>query len=142
MKSKRILMTIFITTISVPFARGDEVTSLESCRSEIYSRLIGDNKVLSALAVKLSKSAPQECEDRHQELTRFSLIESVDYADKATSDRKYRQTLNRRIAELQSDSMPRAELSGFNSIGKSAAFVSESPQLEAVKGYVNLTGSN
>lgn len=132
-------MTILITTVSVSFARGDKVAFLESCRADVYSSLIADNKVFSALKVRLSQSPPQKCYAQYQEAKRFLIIETKDYLAKEIGDSDYRENLTTNMVEGSSTSIAEAAISNF--ISKEGVNIDDNGKfdLDKLKGYVNIS---
>ncbi len=138
-KYLRLIFLVFIASKSY----GDETSFLEACRSEVYDRLVQEDKVITAIRVNLSQSAPQECLAKYKKLKRFIAIESIDYFQKSMGDEQYRDSIDASVDEMTGD-MPSLIL--YSNISRNNHHASRdhnknATRIKAVKGYTILNGS-
>lgn len=140
---KKYLRLIFLAFIASK-SYGSDITFLKTCRSDVYDRLVQENKVFTAIALKISGHPPQECLAKYERLKRFIALEDPNYFPSTIDDRKYRASINATLVDEKNDKAPTSMYSNL-SINKSttALDTNDKPriQVKVVTGYGVLKGS-
>jgi hypothetical protein len=87
------LVVIFAATTQLAHSESNILLNVEQCKQETYERLIAQDRVTDAFAIKFSKSLPVECKILLREQTRRTAIEQPDYFTSKNGDKSYRSTL-------------------------------------------------
>lgn len=143
MKVKTKYLPLIFLALNASKSYGDETTFLKACRAEVYDRLVQEDKVITAMGVKLSKSVPRECLAKYEKLKRFIAIETADYFRKSTGDGKYRDSIDASLDEMPAQQALESIYSNLSIKGPDASYTSKqnASQIKVVKGYSVLRGS-
>ena len=143
-KQRNFFVVVFVIVTSATthvHSDAQQPPDMEMCKKQLYDRLVAENKVLTALAMRFSEDIPYECRKLQAEWIRSSQLESTDYFPTIEADQMYRERL---VASEQES--PRSQSDILMSDGVAAKYISkgyEPPKgsVTEVRGYTTLSGA-
>ena len=134
-----LLIVMVIVAIHPAQSNSQDPLSSEFCKQNIYERLISQNRITTALALKYSDSIPVECTILIREQARKTAIEQADYFTSKNVDKSYRGDLK----EVEDKSKFRDydfQISGNIRVADPSTRDQRKNPIEQVRGYISISG--